>query len=205
MRITLILFVFASIFSAFAQSAETIWPYQERNTMAPTEQHQERIADESMQSVDSQQQDHEDDNAPMVHYEPKDYRSWALAERERRQGQGEEAILMSELPSLIPRVPDESDGDYVKRYIDKMNEMTRRGVAILNDQCTGDVAPNVFQFGGHSFDVGPESGITKKENRGSSEWIGSEEAEQKGYEGVPERFLKFEVRKDGSQSKDEAE
>ena len=129
----------------------------------------------------------------MVYRTPKDYRTSALRQREVLQAEGKVVILQSELPSHIPRQPDEPGADYAKRFTETMNGMIRRGVMILNDQTTADVSPDVFGIGGHEFDVGPKSGITKKEYREFSDWMGSDEAEEKGYEGVPERFRRFEV------------
>lgn len=182
------------VLPALAQSIEDTLPTDQLDIMAQPQQQADQVAESKTQEVrPDEQPDEDDDNAPMVHYIPKDYRSWAFAERETLQSQGEEVVLMSELPTLIPREPDESGTEYVRRYTNKMNEMIRRGVSILNDQCNGDVAPNLFTVGGHDFDVGPESGITKRQYREFGEWIGSEEAGEKGYEGVPRRFLKFEV------------
>lgn len=193
MRTILIAPLLAFVRLGLTQSVENKSPTEQRSIMAQAEQHSGQNVDHSVQSAE----DDDDDDALMVHYEPKDNRSWALSEREKRRSQGEEVVLMSELPSLISREPNQSNADYAKRYVDKMKELANRGVAVLNDQCTGDVAPDVFSIGGHDFDVGPQSGVTKKEYREFGEWLGSEEAEEKGYEGVPERFLKFEKRANG--------
>lgn len=130
----------------------------------------------------------------MIHKVPKDYRTSALRDRARLEAEGQEGILQSELPSHIRRQPDESDEEYTKRFADMMNSMIQRGVHILNDKTTHDVAPNSFIVHGREFNVGPESGITKGEYREFSRWMGSK-AGAEGYEGVPEEFRKFEVRK----------
>lgn len=119
----------------------------------------------------------------------------ALAERPKLQAEGHEVVLQSEVFST-PRLPAESDAQYAKRISETMNDMIRRGVMILNDQCTADVAPDFFSIKNHSFDVGPKSGITKKEYREFNEWIDSVwEAEEAGIEdvSVPEKFRNFEV------------
>ena len=73
--------------------------------------------------------------------------------------------------------------------------MIRRGITILNDQCTADtVAPGFETSDGRCFDLGPGSGATKGEFREFSRWF--EEVSETGqmYE-VPERWLKFEKSK----------
>lgn len=137
----------------------------------------------------------DDENSPMVHIQPNDYRSWALEERTKLQAEGEEVVLMSELGSLIPRNPDEPVCDYAKRYSDTMNAMVQRGVAILNDQTTADVVPGWFFVGEHEFNVGPDSGITKKEYREFEEWLGGgdDEDQAEKYSTLPEEFKTFEV------------
>lgn len=134
----------------------------------------------------------------MIHTYPVDYRTNALRERVRLESEGKEVIFQSELSSHIPRQPDESDGDYAKRFSDTMNGMIQRGVHILGDKITHNTAPNLFSIYGREFDVGPESGITKGEYRDFSQWMGSKQAEEEGYEGMPEIYRKFEVAKETS-------
>lgn len=142
-----------------------------------------------VEAVSMDQAENDDDN-PMVHTKPVDYASWAPKRKQELLAQGEEAILMSQLPSLVPRKENESGAEYAKRYSDKMNELIREGVSILNDHTTHETAPDIFSVDGHEFDVGPHSGITKKEYREFSNFIGGEEAVT--YADVPERFLKYE-------------
>lgn len=134
----------------------------------------------------------ESDDSPMVYCTPVDYASSAKRERDELRNQGEEAVLMSEISSLIPRRDGESDGDYAKRYSDGMNDMIRRSVLILNDKTTHECQPNFFYIDGHGFDVGPNSGITKKEYREFDEWT----VEDVSYADIPERFLKYESSRD---------
>lgn len=101
-------------------------------------------------------------------------------------------ILQSELPSLIPRHPDEPGKEYDKRFCDAQNDMIRRGVYILNDQCTADVVPDQFFVRGRDFDVGPKSGITKREYREFNEWFRTLEDEVAIKE-VPEGWREYEV------------
>lgn len=156
------------------------------------------IPELSQQSQDPN--DANNDNAPMIHTYPVDSRTSALRNRVRLETEGKEVILQSELPFHIPRRPNESDGDYTKRFSDTMNSMIERGVYILSDKITRNSAPTVFTVYGREFDVGPESGITKGEYRDFSQWMGSKQAKEGGYEGMPQRFRKFEVAKETSQS-----
>lgn len=64
---------------------------------------------------------------------------------------------------------------------------------ILNAQTTADTAPNVASIGGHDFEIGPVSGITKKEYREFEDWRSSDEAKAKGFEGAAARFMKFHI------------
>lgn len=154
-------------------------------------------AQASGQSEMAAPQDNNDDDSPMVHVTPNDYASWARGYRKELESQGEEAVLMSELPQLIEcRREDESPAEYAQRYTETMNEMIQRGVSILNDQTTHDVAPNRFHIAGRDFDVGPESGITKKEYREFSELLGDSDLD---YADIPERFKRFEVVKPHSE------
>lgn len=148
--------------------------------------------------------DANEDDAPMIHTYPLDSYTNALRHRDRLKAEGKEVILQSELPSHIPRQPDECGGDYIKRFSDTMNSMIQRGVYILNDEITHNTAPNIFDIFDREFDVGPESGITKGEYRDFEEWMGSKRAEEEGYKGMPERFRKFEVVKGTSSSDDNA-
>ncbi|KAF2722585.1 hypothetical protein K431DRAFT_302437 [Polychaeton citri CBS 116435] len=149
-------------------------------------QEQESSGNRQMQTAQSR----EDDDEPMVHCVPADYASSAKKHLEELRSQGKEAILMSELPGQIPRRDNESGSDYAARYSESMNNLIRRGVHILNDQSTHNVAPDRFRIEGHDFDVGPDSGITKGAYRGFSQLTG-----RKGvtYADIPEEFLKFEV------------
>ncbi|KAK5168997.1 uncharacterized protein LTR77_006306 [Saxophila tyrrhenica] len=149
---------------------------------------------EDRRTVDSPAQDdeNEDDDAPMVHTTPSDHATWAPKEVERLRSEGKEAMLMREIPSQIPREEGESGADYAKRFSEYMNNLIRRGVSIMDDQITHNAAPNQFTIGEHEFDVGPHSGITKREYREFGDYLFSEGAT---YDGIPERFLKFEVPK----------
>lgn len=108
---------------------------------------------------------------------------------------GEEAILQSEVPLYVPKVEGEAPADYAKRYSDTMNSMIRRGVSILNDQCTADVVPDGFSAGGRHFRLGPNDGVTKGEYRDFENWFSSLDHERVDREGlvVPERFRRWEV------------
>lgn len=163
------------------------------------------IAEDKGQPSQTEQAEGEDDeNGLMVYTTPVDYRSWALEQRPVLEAQGEEVVLMSEIFTHVgPRCPDESPEEYGKRYTDTMNAMIARGVKILNDQGTADMAPTMASIGGHRFDIGPESGITRKEYREFGDWLWSDEAESKGFEGVPERFMKFHVRQSSERGQTE--
>lgn len=140
-----------------------------------------------------------DPEAPMVYYEPKDYATWAQAEKARLLAAGEEAILQSEVPSYIPGprpAKDDHEGwkVFAQRYSDTMNDMIRRGVSILNDQCTGDVVASGFHVGGRRFNLGEGRGVTKGEFRDFGIWFDSVLDRDEGEElVVPERWLKYEV------------
>lgn len=169
----------------------------QRSSMSKSEQLGVSEGDEPFQqSEDPNDANHDD--APMIHTYPVDYRANALRNRVLLEAEGKEVFLQSELPSHIPRQPNESDVDYTKRFSDTMNSMIQRGVYILSDEITHDIAPSIFDIYGREFDVGPESGITKGEYRDFSQWMGSKQAEEEGYEGMPERFRKFEVAKETS-------
>lgn len=158
-------------------------------TMAGQQQQQQSSKDG--QSPARLPQD-DDDDAPMVYVTPNDYASWAIKEKEVMRSQGEEAILQSEVKGMVPRHDGESPGDYAKRYSDFMNELVRRGVSILNDQTTHDQVPDRFFIPGHEFNVGPKSGVTKREYREFTEWI-SAVSEGVSDEDIPERFRKYEI------------
>lgn len=132
-----------------------------------------------------------DEDGPMIYVERKDYAASAQKYRKELLEQGEEVVLQSELPSLIPCKEGESAGDYAKRYSDGMNEMIRRGVYILNDETTHDVVPNVFVVDGREFDVSERSGITKREYREFSDLTAGGGIK---YADIPEKFLRFERR-----------
>lgn len=70
--------------------------------------------------------------------------------------------------------------------------MIRRGITILNDQCTTQVMASRFRTAdGRVFDLGPESGATKGEFREFSQWF-SELSKDREVHQVPEKWLKFE-------------
>lgn len=146
--------------------------------------------------AERQNNDDDDDDSLMVHTTEVDYAGHARKHREELLAEGKEVVLMSELSTLIPCREGESAGDYVNRYADGMNDMIRRGVYILSDQITHDVAPGGFHIDGHDFDVGPESGVTKKEYREFSELLGRGDL---SYDDIPQRFKKFEVEKPHSE------
>jgi hypothetical protein len=137
---------------------------------------------------------HDSDSEPMVYKTPRNYASWAREERSRLIAEGadpDSVILMSEIRNHVPKREDDSDTDYVQRYVETMNAMTKRGVAILNDKIIADVVPDSFTGGERSFDLGPGSGATKGEYREFGDWFnrfldGAEMNE------VPERWKKFE-------------
>lgn len=150
----------------------------------------------------------DDDDAPMVHKTPADYRSWALEERKKLQAEGHEVVLQSEVGSLVRREPDEAPADYAKRYVEAMNAMIGRGVMILNDVTTANVRPDKATIGGRKFDIGSGSGITKKEYREFSEWVDSfKDVGEDDIPGVavPEKFRKFEIPKGTFDARDEAD
>ncbi len=164
---------------------------------------------EARQLDESVSQD--DDNEPMVHVTPSDNATWAPKEKEKLISKGKESVLMSELPGLVgPKRDDETGADYAKRYSNYLNDLIRRGVSVLGDTITHNSAPNGATIDDHEFDIGPNSGITKKvslalknrsddvlirglqEYREFGDWMSGEGA---SYSDTPERFLKFEVPK----------
>ena len=160
----------------------------EKDTMSSTSADQE--AEPTSKQPSENVPDDSDDDALMVHVTPADNAITAPVERDRLRSEGQEAYLMSEIPTLIPRREGEAGGDYAKRYSEYMNSLIARGVSILADNVTHNAAPNAFTVDGHTFDVGPHSGITKKEYREFGDWLASEGA---SYSEVPERFKRFEV------------
>lgn len=138
---------------------------------------------------------HDFDNEPMVYETPHDYRASALRERERLLAQGadpDSIILISELPSHIPRREGESNADYNKRYSATLNAMIQRGVSIMNDKSIANVVASRFcAADGRTFDLGPGSGATKGEFREFGQWF-ADGAEAGQVPEVPEKWKKFE-------------
>ncbi|KGO39396.1 hypothetical protein PEX1_022710 [Penicillium expansum] len=138
---------------------------------------------------------HDSDDEPMIYEIPMDYAAFSRQERDRLIAEGADpnsVILQSELHNHIIRREGESIDDYAKRYSDTMNAMIRRGVSILNDLLIADVVPSEFGTeDGRFFDLGPESGATKREYREFSQWISEVSVAGQTYE-VPEKWLKFE-------------
>ena len=145
----------------------------------------------TVQSQMVAQQENYNDDSPMVHTTEADYATWAPKYKAELLAEGKEAVLESELKTLIPSREGEDPAEYTKRYVKGHNDMISRGVAILNDMTTHDVAPGEFHIDGHEFDVGPESGIMKREYREFGEYV----REDVSYADIPKRFLKFEVTK----------
>lgn len=138
---------------------------------------------------------HDSDDEPMVYEIPMDSAAFSRQERDRLIAEGadpDSVIFQSELHNHVMRQKGESIDDYVKRYSDTMNAMIRRGVSILNDLLIADVVPSEFRTeDGRLFDLGPESGATKREYREFSQWLSEVSVAGQTYE-VPEKWLKFE-------------
>jgi hypothetical protein len=131
----------------------------------------------------------------MVYETPRDYATSARQSRERLISDGvdpNDVILESEVRNHIPRKENESPAEFAKRYSEEMNAMIRRGVYILNDQCTADVVASVFcAADGRVFDLGPGSGATRGEFRKFNKWF-LESLENGQLREVPEQWAKFE-------------
>lgn len=144
--------------------------------------------------AESAQNHGDSDDELMVYYTPMDYAAWARQTRDQLIADGvdpDSIIFQSNLRSHISRQEGESDIDYSKRYMETVNDMIRRGVKILNDQCTGNVVASQFGMPDkRCFDLGPGSGATKREFREFTEWFA--QVPKAGPVHVPEKFLKFE-------------
>ncbi|KAM0540817.1 hypothetical protein ACHAPJ_013487, partial [Fusarium lateritium] len=87
---------------------------------------------------------------------------------------------------------NEPPAKFAKRYSEEMNAMIRRGVYMLNDQCTADVVASVFGAAdGMVFDLGPGSGATQGEFRKFNKWF-SETSENGQLGEVLEQWAKLE-------------
>lgn len=145
---------------------------------------------------------HEDsDDELMVHETRKDYGPSARAWRDQLIADGvdpESIIFASDLRNQIPRQEGESSTDFEKRYAKSMFDMIKRGITVLNDQWTTEIVASTFVMaGGRRFDLGPGSGVTKREFREFHEWF-SEAARAKQVYEVPEKWAKFEKRAEGT-------
>lgn len=144
---------------------------------------------------------HDSDDEPMVYETPRDYAGEARRERERLLARGaspDSCVLLSELKSYVPREENETPADFAKRYSEKMTEMIRSGVLILNDLCVADRVPDQFRTqDGRVFDLGPVSGATKREYREFGEWYDKVSLEERIGE-VPQRWLRFEKASEGT-------
>jgi hypothetical protein len=132
----------------------------------------------------------------MVHFTPIDFAATARAERDRLVAQGTDPgsiIFMSEFSQRFPQQEGESNRDFSHRRSTTMQAMVADDVVILNDQGTGNRVPDVFPSkDGRTFDLGPNSGVTKGEYREFTKWFYQVWRAEAGpeYE-VPERWLKF--------------
>lgn len=148
------------------------------------------------------------DDELLVHETPRDYATAARQERDRLIAEGEDpdtVVLSSELYNRVLRREDESSEDFVKRYAEELNAMIGRSVKILNDQCVADVVPDGFgAAGGRYFDLGPESGVTKREYREFNQWF-SEWSEAGQLDDVPEKWAKFETSAGGENWRNDAD
>lgn len=146
---------------------------------------------------ESAQSHGDSDDEPMVYSTRKDYAAWARQTRDQLIADGvdpDSIILQSNLRNHVPQQEGESHDDYRKRYVETINDMIRRGIKILNDQCTTEVKASVFGIAdGRRFDLGPRSSVTKGEFREFSEWFSNATRAGQVHE-VPEKWLKFEKR-----------
>ena len=170
----------------------TVW---RMSTSEAQRQHQSDEEEQSTEKYEDNDTPHDSDDELMVYETPRDYGSWARQERDRRVASGTDSdmvILQSEVRDHVPRQDGESAAEYVKRYSNTMNSMIRRGVVILNDQCTADVVASSFSTGdGRCFDLGPGSGATKGEFREFGRWF-FEITKAGTIPEVPEKWKKFQ-------------
>lgn len=138
------------------------------------------------------------DDEPMVYETRKDYATSARQSHDQLIAEGVDPnsiIFQSNLRNHVPRLEGESSADFAKRYAETINAMIRRGVTILNDQCTSEVVASQFRTGdGRFFDLGPRSGATRGEFRDFCQWFSEASKASKArqmYE-VPGKWLKFE-------------
>lgn len=163
----------------------------------------EQEVPESGVSHSESTEDHRDsDDEPMVHETRKDYGPSARAWRDKLIADGadpDSIIFASTLRNQMPRREGESSADFQKRFVKTMFDMKKRGITVLNDQWTTSIVASTFGMaGGRRFDLGPGSGVTKREFREFSEWWAeAAKAGQKVHE-VPEKWLKFEKQAEGS-------
>lgn len=163
---------------------------------------EQEVPESGVSHSESSEGHRDSDDEPMVHETRKDYGPSARAWRDKLIADGadpDSIIFASTLRNQIPRREGESSADFEKRFVKTMFDMKKRGITVLNDQWTTEIVASTFGMaGGRRFDLGPGSGVTKREFREFSEWWAeAAKAGQKVHE-VPEKWLKFEKQAEGS-------
>jgi len=160
----------------------------ELNTLIPPTEHDsaEQYAMRVRSELDSMIYD--DGNSPMVHEQLVDYSIAARRRKAELLSEGKEAVLKSELSALIPRTDGESDEEFDVRRRSVINDMIRQDVRILDDEIQEEVATYLLGMDRYSFNVGPESGITKKEYWEFWDWFNMPYASG---DNIPPRFSKY--------------
>ncbi|KUL88334.1 hypothetical protein ZTR_05025 [Talaromyces verruculosus] len=150
---------------------------------------------------DSVQSHGDSDDEPMVHETREDYGPSARAWRDQLIADGadpESIIFQSTLRNQMPRLEGESSADFEKRCVKTMFDMKKRGITVLNDQWTTVIVASTFVMaGGRRFDLGPGSGVTKREFREFREWCAEVAKAGEKVPEVPERWLKYEKQAEG--------